>query len=220
MRPQAFRPPALFTDEDVAAVDREIEEALASVLRDSPGEEAQHASFPGPEEAEDAPEAMDGIIAEGFFDEEAEAAILSGEAEPFRHEGQAAQSEGYALPALTVAWMVPAFALAAGGLTGDLDGEAAWNAAAALSLAFLLAASVAGRARRVSVAIAAAVHAVFLERLTAGILSNPADPAAVAGAAAGWLLLAAAAAWLAAPRAAGLLRNGGTPDQERRDPVL
>lgn len=225
MRPGTARFPALFTDEDVAALDREIEEALASGLQ-------RRGAAPVPEGGTDVPVPVaerafpEGLLEEGFFDEEAEADLIRGLPVPGPSEGarSSPQAEGdgeaeWASSAVRVAWMVPAAAFALGAMAGDLDDAAAWETAPGMVLALLLGGSAFGLARRATAAFAACVHSVAAARLAVAAASSPeAGTGDVLAAAAAWALLAVAAAWLALPFIRG--KDARPARGGRRDPLF
>lgn len=181
--------PPLFTDADLAAVDREIEEAAAMAAADlrkhvsSADEDLSNGLFEMELTVQD--------LLEGIGDDAA--AFTAGEVADLAAEGR----ESCAMPAtwfgddaahaaIHIAWLVPAVAFALGFATGNPNGDAAWLLAPGLVLAGLCAARMYGKALRGTAEFAFCLYAVSVARMAAaavasGSLLSPESGMAVAG---------------------------------------
>lgn len=214
--------PLLVTDDDVLAVEREIEEARGQLFPPQGGE---------PAEAGSAEDEVGALLDEGFFSEEDLCPSL-GEPQPLPGEAVLAATvpaermqEGGrrgadpAFPAgMAVAGLVPIVAYATNFAIGSED--FAWASAPAVVLAFYLALSFFGTAPRATVAFAATIHAVYLVRVTVDAFSPQGPSWNLPVAAAGWLILAAAAAWISVPLLGRLASGEAARPPDRLEPYL
>lgn len=142
--------PPLFTDADVIAADREIEQAMAAARGYVPCE----AQGVGPGRSAKA------------------AALSSSRIADIDRE--------FAHAAVRVAWLVPAAAYAIGAALGDLQSDAAWLAAPGVVLAGALAIDLRRRVSAPTLGLCLGLHAVSAARLASAAMASPTPAASIA----------------------------------------